>query len=132
MIPEGPAFHKPKSIVAAKNLFFAAIFMGCLTVGVRDSALGISNNGGIPGIALTILGFLIMILLIKAMIQCKKWARTALLVLCLLLIIPIALHPKLITGILEAVLLGIQLLLEVVAFFFLFNKDSTVWFNKEK
>ena len=131
MIPVGPAFHKPKSIIAAKNILYAALFIGCLLVIVHDFTLGISNVGGVPAIALTILGFAIIIFLIKTMDLCKKWARTVLLVLYCIMVITIALHPNLITGIVEAVLLAIQILLEIVAFFFLFSKESNQWFNKE-
>lgn len=131
MIPVGPAFHKPKSIIAAKNILYAAIFIGCLLVIVRDFILGMSNNGGFLGITLTIIGFAIIIFLIKTMDLCKKWARTVLLVLYCIMIITIALHPNLITGIVEGLLLVIQTLLVIVAFFFLFSKESNQWFNKE-
>jgi hypothetical protein len=131
MLPVGPEFHKPKSIIAAKNLLYAALFIGCLAVIARDFILGITNNGGILGIALTILGFVVIIFLIKTMDLCKKWARTVLLVLYCIMIFTIALHPNLITGILEGVLLTIQILLQIVAFIFLFSKESNIWFNKQ-
>ncbi len=132
MIPVGPQFHKPKSIIAAKNILYAALFIGCLAVAVRDFILGMSGNGGILGIAFTIIAIAIIIFLIKTMDQCKKWARTVLLIWYCILIFSIALHTYLITGILESALLAIQILLQIIAFFFLFSKESNIWFNKEQ
>jgi hypothetical protein len=111
---------------------YAALFIGCVAVIVRDFILGMSNNGGVLGIALTIVGFAVIIFLIKTMDLCKKWARTVLLVWYCIMVSTIASHPNLITSIVEGVLLAIQILLQIVAFFFLFSKESNLWFNKQQ
>jgi hypothetical protein len=133
MIPQGPAFHKPKSIVAAKNILYASLFMGFLSALVRYSKLGIANNGGIAAIALTILGFLAIIFLIKAMNRCIKWARTALLVLICALVFTIVFslfQSQQITGVVEGTLLVLQALLQILSLFFLYSQDSNIWLNK--
>jgi hypothetical protein len=135
MIPVGPQFHKPKSIIAAKNILYASLFMGVLAVIVRDSRVGLPNNGGILAALLTAIGLLLVIFLIKIMNQCKKWARIVLVVfygLFLLAFVNSLFYRAGQNNIVEDSLFGLQIILVIVAMFFLFSRPSTIWFNKDQ
>ena len=131
MIPAGPAFHKPKSFIAAKNIIYASIVVGILGVILRDINLGITGNGGIPTLVITALVYLFMILLVKQMALCKKWPRIVLLVLFTWMIIAIPLlfkrEPE--AGTLDITLYIFQNVLQVIALIFLFRRECNEWFN---
>jgi hypothetical protein len=132
MIPADPAFHKPKSFIAAKNLLYASIFIGILAVVFRDYTLSITNNGGVRALILTAAAFLIIIILIKQMSLCKKWARTTLLILYLLALASytFSFSNGYVITIYEAALLVFQTALEILAFIFLYKTECNHWFNK--
>jgi hypothetical protein len=134
MIPDGPVFHKPKSFITAKNLLYASIFLGVLAVMIRDFSLGIANNGGAGALFITIAGFVIIILLIKQMSLCKKWARTVLTAWYILVIVlyPFAFTAGYRMSIPEVALLILQAALQIIALIFLFRKECNNWFNGSK
>jgi len=132
MNPPGPSFYKPRTIIAAKNLSYAALFMGVLAVIIQDATLGIAGNGGMAALILTGLGFLALIFLVRVMSQCVKWARTALVVLYVAMIFAITdsffSHPVQ-TAVIEEAVLAIQGILLLAALVFLFTPRSNLWFN---
>ena len=132
MIPEGPSFHKPKSFVAAKNIIYASIVIGILGVILRDYNLGIAGNGGIPALVTTVLGYLLIIVLVKQMALCKKWPRIVLIVLfaSMIIVIPWLFKPESKTGTLDITLYIFQNVLQVIALIFLFRRECNEWFDK--
>jgi len=72
--------------------------------------------------------------LIKEMSFCKKWARTALLVVSVfsMLAYLVNLYPQLKTSLLQMAILVIQVGLQNYALVLLYNKDCTAWFNSVK
>src|SRR5580658_9473113 len=81
-----PVFHKPKSIIAAKNIFYASLFIVFINVVFRDITLGIAQNGGILSLTITIIALGIIIFLIREIGLRKKWARTALLIISIFML----------------------------------------------
>jgi hypothetical protein len=134
MIPAGPVFHKPKSFITAKNLLYASIFLGVLAVMIRDFTLGIANSGGARALLITIAGYAIIILLIKQMSLCKKWARTVLTVWYILVMLsyPFAFTVGFRISIPEVALLVLQAALQIIALIFLFRIECNNWFNSSK
>ena len=131
MIPPGPIFHKPKSFITAKNILYASICVGVLAVIMRDYTLGINNNGGVPSLLMTAAGYIVIILLIKQMAFCKKWARTVLTVWCILILVAytIAFIQKGMINIVEEALVVLQYVLIILALIFLYRNECNIWFN---
>jgi peptidoglycan/LPS O-acetylase OafA/YrhL len=134
MIPPGPAFHKPKSFIAAKNLLYASLFISAIAVFLRDSSIGLANNGGVQALLLTAVGYGIVIFLIKQMSLCRKWARTVLLVLFILILVSYLFMIKAYVTIdfYEGALLVLQFLLQILALIFLYRQESNTWFNSNR
>jgi hypothetical protein len=131
MIPSGPAFHKPKSFIAAKNLLYASLFISAIAVFLRDSSVGLANNGGVQGLLLTAVGYALVIFLIKQMSLCRKWARTVLLVLFILILVSYLFMIKAyaVIDFYEGALLVLQFLLQILALIFLYRQECNTWFN---
>jgi hypothetical protein len=131
MIPPGPAFHKPKSFIAAKNLLYASLFISAIDVFLRDSSLGLANNGGVQALLLTIVGYAIVIFLIRQMSLCIKWARTVLLVLFILIFVFYLFTMKTYVAVsfYEEALLVLQFILQILALIFLYRQECNTWFN---
>jgi hypothetical protein len=126
-----PIFHKPKSIIAAKNIFYACVFIGFINVVIRDVYLGIANNGGILGLSLTIIGLGLIIFLIRENGLRKKWARSALLIIFSLMLCSVyyVFRADANVGTLEKILFVFRQVLQIVGMIFLFRKESNQWFN---
>lgn len=131
MIPPGPAFHKPKSFIAAKNLLYASLFISAIDIFLRDSSLGLANNGGVQALLLTIAGYVIVIFLIKQMSFCRKWARTILLVFFVLIFVFYLFTMKTYVAVsfYEEALLVLQFILQILALIFLYRQECNTWFN---
>jgi hypothetical protein len=131
MLPEGPLFHKPSSIIAAMNILYATLFLEIINWAIGRWGTYPPPSSPIEEavVALVMLG--IIFSLIKLIGLGKKWARVVLLVLLVLdiLIFPAALGPIFKFNLLVGVLTIFQALLQVVALVFLFSKASTQWFN---
>src|ERR1700722_8952790 len=127
MLPEGPLFHKPSSIIAAMNILYATLFLGIINWAIGKWGTNPPPSSPIEEavVALVMLG--IIFSLIKLIGLGKKWARVVLLVLLVLdiLIFPAALGPIFKFNLLVGVLYVFQFLLQAVALFFLFSKAST-------
>jgi hypothetical protein len=133
MNQNNPVFHKPKSIIAAKNIFYACLFIAFINVLVRDFTLGIALNGGILSLTITIIGFGIIIFLIREIGLRKKWARTVLLIIFIYMLSSIYFVFKTgaNTGSIEKVLFIFRQLLQILGFVFLYRKESNQWFKMQ-
>jgi hypothetical protein len=128
----GPLFHKPQSIVAAKNILYAVLFLEIITWAIARWMPG----GNLPVTAQTVVTLIVTVAILFALIKCvtmgMKWARVVLLVLFILGLIVYAWGFSNVwqTNILIAVLSLLQTVLEAVALGFLFARESTQWFDR--
>jgi hypothetical protein len=134
MIPSGPLFHKPKSIIASRNILYATIFLYIIYCFMGEFNAGLHNFSGKAGIITTIIILIMLLLSTRQIGFGHKWARTLFLIFFILQALAI---PRYLTFILKssvalAFLLILQILLEILALYFLFSKNSTDWFNSLK
>jgi len=131
MVPEGPLFHKPSSIIAAMNILYATLFLGIINWAIGQWGTGVhpASPGGEWVVLLVPLG--IISSLIKLVGLGKKWARVVLLVyfLAAILFYFWTLGALFNSNLLVGVLSVFQALLQAVALIFLFLQASTQWFN---
>jgi K+ transporter len=134
MVPASPAFHKPKSFIAAKNLLYASIFLGMFANIIRVFTSGIANKMGLPALLVAVAGYAVIILLIKQTGLCKKWARTVLTVWLILVIITYGINFVRggITNIIEGALAVLQSALHIAALIFLYKNECTNWLNSTR
>ena len=135
MTTDDPVFHKPKSYIAAKNLLYASIFLSAINFIIHNIRIAIRPNFVFLGWAVAIVGYVAMIILVKQMGLCKKWARNVLTVwfsLGFLTMIISFFSARANTNILETVIWALKTMLEVLAIIFLFGKDCKNWFNSKK
>jgi hypothetical protein len=134
MKPEGPLFHKPNSIVAAKNILYATIFLDIISSLIGEFSAGMHNYSSIRGLASTIIALALLMIIIREIGLGHKWARTLFLILFILGIIA---SPFLVSILFKAsIVLGflfiLQVLLQMLVLYFLFSKTSSKWFNSFK
>jgi hypothetical protein len=132
MIPEGPLFHKPKSIIAARNILYTALFLEALVFilqqVVRDTPAHsdtrvIFSNGAL---------LVILYVAIRYIGFGKKWARILFLVLFVLTVLASEMFVPFLfkTNLALGFLFVLQMLLQVFALVFLYSKSSNEWFNR--
>jgi hypothetical protein len=128
-----PVFHKPKSIIAAKNIFYACLFIAFINVLIRDITLGFGHNAGFLSLIVTIIGFGIIIFLIMEIGLRKKWARTVLLLItiCNLGAFYFVFKTGANMGVMEKILFIFRQVLQILGFIFLFRRESNQWFKIE-
>jgi hypothetical protein len=131
-LPPSPLFHKPASIVAAKNILYANLFLGIFTWAIGRWTTTIYALAPIESIVILLVTVGIILGLIKCIGLGRKWARVVLLVLFLLGLVayPWTFAAMLKTSMLIAVLSLLQAILQAVALYYLFSLPSTEWFNK--
>jgi hypothetical protein len=134
MKPEGPLFHKPNSIVAAKNILYATIFLDIVSSLIGEFSAGMHNYSSVRGLASTIVALALLLIIIREIGLGHKWARTLFLILFILGILA---TPFLISILFRAsIVLGflfiLQVLLQMLVLYFLFSKPSSKWFNSFK
>jgi hypothetical protein len=129
-----PIFHKPKSIIAAKNILYATIFLGLINSLIDRWTNRSSNISNTEGLIINLVTLLLMFFITVQIGLGKKWARTIFLILFILGIVlfPFAVIPVLKANILIGVLAIFSAILQIIALVFLFSKDSTHWFNAVK
>jgi hypothetical protein len=132
MNPQDPLYHKPKSIVAAKNILYATIFLGIINVVINEMTPGLGNASTIEGIVISGVTLAVIFVLTRQIGMGRKWARTVFLVLFILGIVlfPFALGAVFRISLLLGILEIFEAILQAIALIFLFSQDSTVWFNK--
>jgi len=131
-LPASPLFHKPMSIVAAKNILYATLFLGIINWAISQWATDEHPNAPVASVIVLILTFLVVFALIKQIGHGRKWARVVLLVLFVagLLAFPWTLPILFKANFLVGVLSVFQALLQLVALVFLFSRTSTQWFDR--
>jgi hypothetical protein len=132
MIPTDPLFHKPQSIIAAKNILYATLFLGILILILSEMTTDFRFYSNTPQwvISLIILGTIGV--LTRQIGLGRKWARLLFLIAFLILgmAIPYALLPLFKASFLIEVLFIFYALLQILALIFLFSQKSTDWFNR--
>jgi hypothetical protein len=133
-IPPSPLFHKPASIVAAKNILYAGIFLSVLTWALGWWTTTLYATAPVQNLVTLIVTIGIVFALIKCIGLGMKWARVVLLVLFLLglALFPWTFVAVLKASILLAVLILLQTILQIIALYYLFSRASTQWFNRIK
>ena len=131
-LPPSPLFHKPASIVAAKNILYADLFLGILTWAIGRWTTTMYALAPIESIVILLVTVGIMFGLIKCIGLGRKWARVVLLVLFLLGLVA---YPWMFSGMLKASILIaalslLQTILQAVALYYLFSRTSSEWFNR--
>jgi hypothetical protein len=131
-VPPGPLFHKPASIVAAKNILYAGLFLSILTWALARWTTTIYATTPVQSAAILIAIVGITFVLIKCIGLGLKWARVALLVLFLvgLAALPWTFVALLNASMVVAVLILLQAILQIIALYYLFSRASTQWFDR--
>lgn len=134
MIPAGPLFHKPKSIIAARNILYASLFLGVLGFLISEFS---SITPGPLNMRTLISNLIILLFLFVAIYYIgfgKKWAKTLFLVLFIInagaspFYVPFIFKASLVIGFLFI----LQMLLQILAVVYLFSQSSKEWFNSFK
>jgi len=130
MIPSSPIFHKPKSILAAKNILYTVIFLGITIMVVIGMNIGFGNYTGTPGWFAGVAGLVIIFLLVRFIELGKRWGRIVFLFFFFLeaVLVPLKLIFLLKGNFLLDVLFLIEAILQLFALKFLFSEKSTKWF----
>jgi hypothetical protein len=133
-LPADPLFHKPPSIIAAKRILYAGVFMAMINWALRNFvvAVRLDTDSMVGSAIIFVLTMGLILWLIRSIGLAKKWARVVLLVLYILgvAIFPWSLLPLFHASMLLGVLLVFEALLNLLALIFLFSKESTRWFNR--
>jgi hypothetical protein len=133
-IPPTPLFHKPASIVAAKNILYAALFLSILTWAIGRWTTTLYAATPVESVVILVVLVGITFALIKCIGFGMKWARVVLLVLFLLglAVLPWTFVAVLKASMVVAVLSLLQTILQIIALYYLFSRTSTQWFNRVK
>jgi hypothetical protein len=131
-VPPGPLFHKPASIVAAKNILYAGLFLSILTWALGRWTTTMYTSTQVESVVILAVIVGITFALIKCIGLGMKWARVVLLVLFLLgvAILPWTFVALLNASMVVAVLILLQAILQIIALYFLFSRASTQWFDQ--
>ena len=127
-----PLFHKPKSIIAAKNILFAAIFLGFLDSILAQLRFEPDDQHRFPFIVIAVLTALILYILTRQIGLGYRWARTIFLILFILelLAYPFTMAPIFRASMIVGFLRVVITLLQLLALVFLYSNDSRDWFNR--
>ena len=133
-VPPTPLFHKPVSIIAAKNILYAGLFLSVLTWALGWWTTTLYAPTPVESVVILIVIVGITFALIKCIGMGMKWARVVLLVLFLLglAVLPWTFVAVLKASMLVAVLSLMQTILQIIALYYLFSRASTQWFNRVK
>jgi len=133
-VPPTPLFHKPASIIAAKNILYAGLFLSVLTWALGWWTTTLYAPTPVESVVILIVIVGITFALIKCIGMGMKWARVVLLVLFLvgLAVLPWTFVAVLKASMFVAVLSLMQTILQIIALYYLFSRASTQWFNRVK
>jgi hypothetical protein len=133
-IPPTPLFHKPASIIAAKNILYAGLFLSVLTWALGWWATTLYAAAPVQSVVILIVDVGIMFALIKCIGMGMKWSRVVLLVFFLLglAVLPWTFAAVLKASLLVAVVSLLQTILQIIALYYLFSRASTQWFDRVK
>ena len=131
MIPAGPLFHKPKSILAARNILYASLFLGVLGLLIREFSTVLPDPSPIRMLIFNLVTLLLLFIAIRYIGFGKKWARTLFLILFIVsagasrIFVPFIFSASLVL----TFLFILQILLQLLALRYLYSKTSNEWFN---
>ncbi len=133
-VPPTPLFHKPASIVAAKNILYAGLFLSILTWAIGRWTTTLYASMPVESAVILVMLVGITFALIKCIGFGMKWARVVLLVLFLLglAVLPWTFVALLNASMVVAVLSLLQTILQIIALYYLFSRTSTLWFDRVK
>ena len=131
-VSQSPLFHKPQSIIAAKNILYAVLFLALINWAIGEWTTDLHTLAPAESIIIVVITVGIIFGLIKSIGLGKRWARVTLLA-CF--IIGVAAFPWTLmslfkVSILVAVLSLLQAILQLIALVFLFSRESTRWFDR--
>jgi hypothetical protein len=131
-IPPGPLFHKPASIVAAKNILYAGLFLSILTWALGRWPTNMYTSTSVESAVILVAIVGITFALIKCIGLGIKWARVAILILFLLglAVLPWTFVALLNASMVVAVLILLLTILQIIALYYLFSRASTQWFDR--
>jgi Ca2+/Na+ antiporter len=131
MNPSNPILHKPRSIIAGKNILYATICLGFINSFISEWMNTNENYSRAQRIVITLTTLLILFFLTREIALRKKWARMTFLILFIvgMLVFPPALIAMFNMNFLVGIFAVFQTLLQIVALIFLFSKESNLWFN---
>jgi hypothetical protein len=131
MIPEGPLFHKPKSIIAARNILYASLFLGVLGLLIREYSIILPDLLHIRTLISNLIILLLLFIAVRYVGFGKKWARTLFLILFIINIAASPLYVPFIfkTSLVLGFLFILQILLQILALRYVYSKTSNEWFN---
>jgi hypothetical protein len=126
-----PLFHKPTTIVAAKNILYASLFLTLINWAIAHFTIDPNLMSTTQQMVELVFTLLIVFALTKLVTMGKKWARTVLLVFFMLSMAAEALtFPTIFqANILLGVLILLLTILQLLALYYLFTKASTHWFD---
>ena len=131
MIPEGPLFHKPKSIIAARNILYTALFLEALVFILQQVIGDTPAHADIRVLFSNGILLLLLYIAIRYIGFGKKWARILFLVLFVMLVLASEMFVPFLfkTNLALGFLFVLQMLIQVLALVFLYSKSSNEWFN---
>jgi hypothetical protein len=131
MIPGDPLFHKPKSIIAARNILYTAFFLEALVFILQQVIREIPAHQDISVFFSNGILLVLLYVAIRYIGFGKKWARILFLVLFVLLVLASEIFVPFLfrTNLALGFLFVLQVLLQVLALVFLYSKNSNEWFN---
>ena len=133
-VPPTPLFHKPASIVAAKNILYAGLFLSILSWAIGRWTTTLYATMPVESVVILVVLVGVSFALIKCIGFGMKWARVVLLVLFLLglAVLPWTFIALLNASMVVAVLSLLQTILQIIALYYLFSRTSTLWFDRVK
>ena len=131
MTPLVPILNIPKSIIASKNCLYISIFLALINSFISEWMNINENYPRIQRLVITLATLLVLFFSTRQIVLRRKWARTTLLILFIMgmLIFPIALIEMFKMNLVIGIIAVFQTLLQIIALFFLFSKESNHWFN---
>lgn len=132
MIPSGPLFHKPASVIAARNILFAALSLYVLFFLLAHWAFEPSGHPDFKSASLNAVVLVLLYIAIHFIGHGKNWARILFIIVFVgeALSCPYYLRMLINTNWFLEFMYSFILLLQALALFFLLRKPTTSWFNR--
>jgi hypothetical protein len=134
MIPAGPLFHKPRSILAARNILYTSLFLSVLGILLSEFSSTMPGPSNMRTLISNLTILPLLFIAVRYIGFGKKWARNLFLVLFIInagaspIYVPFIFKENLVLGFLFI----LQMLLQILALVYLFSKNSSEWFNSFK
>lgn len=131
MISSDPLLHKPKSIIAARNILYATIFLGIINMVISRMTMIAGNYSNSLGLIVPIVTLILIFILTRQIGFGRKWPRSVFLVLFTIGIVlfVFTIVPLFRANMVVGTLSIMQVILQILVLKFLFARESTNWFN---